>query len=415
MDVQEEVVRVTIVSPDRYRRARDRRRRRLCVLVACLLSVGLLSESLGDEPSVRIRTSRRQDTAQSQPAPSKDLVADAYAASKEAKTVPQFTEVIDLCRQALDAEPAEKTAAYLRTLMSWAYNKRGESFAQTGKEADAAADFEASVQLDPTRWKAIHNRGVSAAMAGRFDDAMADFDRTIELKPDFANAWFNRGELRYEIGEFQNAIEDYDRSISLNDNDADAFNSRGHAHYRLGNYQESIRDYTSALGIDDRHAAAYTNRGDAYADVGYYAQAARDYRQAIEIDPNLGRAYQSSAWLMATCPDEQYRRPELAVTAAQRAIDLDGDGDYRYLDTLAAAHANAGDFEAAAEIARRVTTLAPPDVAARYQQRLEMYERREPYRDMLPGGSQSANTRGTQRPTDATSAWKSAPRRRRRQ
>ena len=64
---------------------------------------------------------------------------------------------------------------------------------------------------------------------------------------------------------------------------------------------------------------------------------------------------------MATCPDENFRNPALAVEAAEKAIALDGDSDYRYLETLAAAHANAGNFDAATVAQKKVIELAPPE------------------------------------------------------
>ena len=53
---------------------------------------------------------------------------------------------------------------------------------------------------------------------------------------------------------------------------------------------------------------------------------------------------------MATCPDERYRNEELALTAAQKALELDGDKDPRYIETLAAAYANAGQYDSAVAI-----------------------------------------------------------------
>ena len=74
-------------------------------------------------------------------------------------------------------------------------------------------------------------------------------------------------------------------------------------------------------------------------------RAATDYRGAVEIDPNLARAYQGAAWLMATCPDEKFRNQKVALQAAKKAIEIGGDDNARFLDTLAAAYADTGQFE----------------------------------------------------------------------
>ncbi len=138
------------------------------------------------------------------------------------------------------------------------------------------------------------------------------------------------------------------------------------------------------MAIDPNNAAALVNRGDAYREQAIYGPAASDYREAIRLDPKLGRAYLSAAWLMATCPDQRFRNTDMAIKSAQKAIELDGDKDYRYLDTLAAAHANAGDFDKAKSIANKAVSSAPQKEMANVRQRLELYQSDRAYREGAP-------------------------------
>ena len=87
---------------------------------------------------------------------------------------------------------------------------------------------------------------------------------------------------------------------------------------------------------------------------------------------------------MATCPDARFRETDKAISAAQKAIDLDGDKDYRYLDTLAAAQANAGQFEAAKKSANLALGAAPPKESSKIRQRLDLYEGGRAYREGGP-------------------------------
>ena len=309
----------------------------------------------------------------------------AFKLSAKAKILDEHTRVVEMCEVGLDREDdlPKDYPGYARRLLAWSLNKRGELLDEDQQPTEALEDFQRAVELDPRNWRAIHNRGVSLAQSGKYKEAMADFDRTIDLQRRFVKAYFNRGELRYELGQFAEAIEDYNLAIRLRPDDSAAYNSRGHAYYRLGNYRGALDDYTAAIRTDSGSAAAYTNRGDAYADLGYFAQAARDYRTAIRLDPELGRAYQSAAWLMSTCPDERYRDARRAVAVAERAIELDGDADYRYLDTLAAAYASAGQFEAARGVQAQVVAMAPDAAVERYRQRLALYQKDYPYRTGL--------------------------------
>lgn len=319
------------------------------------------------------------------PAPStleaKSMVTQAYEMTKRANFEKEYREIVHLCRQALRASLPETTAAYARRLKAWAHNRLGEVCADTGRTDEALDNFEQAVELDPHHWRAVHNRGVAYATMARYDEAIADFDHTIKLNRNYPSAWFNRAELLYEQGKYTEAVADYTEVLRLQPDDAAALNSRGHSYYRLEKFREAAADYNQSLKLDPNNAAAYTNRGDVYAEVGDYEQAGADYQSAIRVDPELGRAYQSAAWLMATCSMPKFRNGQLAVEAAMKAIELDGDKDPRYLETLAAAQAAAGDFTAAQQTQSRVLQVVSKSDYEKSEQRLSLYKKRMPYRE----------------------------------
>ncbi len=323
----------------------------------------------------------RRVSAQSSPAgvSAQSLLTQAYKRSVTATEEADYTETIELCRDAMQAGVKGNSATYLRRLMAWAYNKRGECLSSAGKDTPAFEDFQAAVELDNTSWRALHNRGVSLAGMGKTAEAAEDFSRAVEINRDFSLAYFNRGEMRYEQGDFNGAIEDYNTASKNMANDPNLYNSRGHAQYRLRRFKEAIIDFNIALRLDPHNAAALVNRGDVHADTAYYAEAAADYKAAIQFDPKLGRAFQSVAWLMATCPDKQYRNGGMAIEAAERALAIDGRGDYRYLATLAAAQATAGKFDDAIRTQQEAIDAAPETSRATQEKRLALYEARKPF------------------------------------
>lgn len=321
------------------------------------------------------------------------IFREAFELTKTAKEDPVFTQIIDMCQRGLEQDPNEAESRYGKSLLAWAYNRRGETKANAGQEVEAMADFEESIKHDNTRFNAWHNRGVSHGLAGNYDAALADFNRTIQLKPDHAKAYYNRGEVRFKKDDLSGAISDYSRCLRLAPRDSLAYTSRGYAHYKQGNYRDAIRDYSQAVQTDRDNVEAYTLRGDAYADQANFSQALSDFQAAVRIEPNYGKAYQSAAWLRATCPLQQFRNADSALRGAAKAIELDGDGDYRYLETLAAAQANASQFEEARQTQTRAIEAAkstgePQPVLDRAQERLELYEADRPYRDVRPGQPQ---------------------------
>ncbi len=390
----------------------------ICWTCALAFSGSLLFVTTGDAQTFRPTPARRPGesvpnelgTTRAKPLakPGVTLAADAFKLSKSASTIEEYTEIIGLCEQTLAVEQDETVRKYAQQLLAWAANRRGEAFSQSAAKLNAAnktqealrhdeqalTDFTTAVQNDPTKWKSLHNRGVSLALIGQYEDALAELTAAIELKSDYVNTWFNRAEVRYELGQYDDAAADYSEVIQRQPDDFGAFTGRGHAHFRMGDLQKALADYHRAVTLDQKSAGALINRGDTYRQLGQYEKAAADYRAAVKIDDQYGRAYRAAAWLMATCPNDKLRNSDLAVRAAEKAIELDGASDYLYLDTLAAAYANAGNYSEAVQTLEQAIGTAPEDAKLPLEQRLSLYQSGKPYRLTTP------QTAG--RPTPAT-------------
>lgn len=332
----------------------------------------------------------RQAAAGRSPA---EQLREAYEKTRTLSSAQELSEVIDVCERTLTTRLSPEDTKYAQDLLSWAYNRRGEFHAeqagayiergqtQKAAEMDALAlrDFEASVKYDPARYKALHNRGVSLALQGKSREAIADFDRVIELKPDYVNAWFNRAELQLEVREFAAAVEDYSESLQLKPDDVPAYVGRAKALLQLGKVKDALADADRATQLDTEHAPARAVHGEAALRLHKWEDAANDFQTAIKLDNQCVSAYCGAAWLMAVCPDNRYRNPELAVQAAEKALKLGGES-FHALDVLAAAQANAGQFEAAQETIARALELAPQEEASELTRRHDLYAAGKPFR-----------------------------------
>jgi tetratricopeptide (TPR) repeat protein len=337
---------------------------------------------------VAIVTAQEKDA--DEPFDEKQTVNAIYQQTKSAKSSEDFGAIIEQIEQARRQDLSDSSAKYLQTLLAWAYNRRGEVLVDQLAEAEtdpqaaelgrrALADFEASIKLDQGHGKPFVNRGVSYAQAGRLEEAAADMTTAIRLTPDYANAWFNRGEIYYQMGDYDKAIADYRQVLRLSPNDFGAVTALGHAYFVQKDYADALSYYDRAVRLQPRSAEALANRGDAFHRRGQWDRAADDYLAALAVDDQLGRAYQSGAWLMATCPLEEFRNPERAVAAAERAIELDGDDNYQYLDTLAAAYARVGDFEKAQKAIAQAIQKAPQSDKDVLSKRQALYAEGKPY------------------------------------
>jgi tetratricopeptide (TPR) repeat protein len=175
------------------------------------------------------------------------------------------------------------------------------------------------------------------------------------------------------------AVADYSRAMESLSEDAALFSARAHVYQRLGDFQHAAADLSRAIQLAPQDPDAYTQRGNLAAEQGRFDQAQRDFKWAVEIDANWADAHRSLAWLHATCTDPKIRSAEQALAAAQRAAELLPKDDYLILDTLAAAHACAGQFDEAVRFEEKALAAAPREVSTTLEQRMALYRKGRAY------------------------------------
>jgi protein O-mannosyl-transferase len=198
----------------------------------------------------------------------------------------------------------------------------------------------------------IHDStGNVLARKGRLDDAIVHFRQAIQLRPDFPDAHYNLGTALFQK-------EDLDGAIS---------------------------EWRTTLSIHPYDAGAHTSLGNALVQKGLLREAADHYEKALQSEPDSILPLNNLAWVMSTGPDDSLRNNEIAVQLATKANQLSKENNPVFIRTLAAAYAQAGQFEKAIETARRAAEQANAqgvhDLAVQVQEDVDLYQRRTPLRD----------------------------------
>ena len=114
---------------------------------------------------------------------------------------------------------------------------------------------------------------------------------------------------------------------------------------------------------------------------GDYASAFATVEQELADNPENLEAHNNLAWLLATCPDPEFRDGEVALEHAQLVCDATNHRKSEYLDTLAAACAELGDFDAAVKWQSEAILQASENAnRADFENRLARYQAQEPFR-----------------------------------
>jgi tetratricopeptide (TPR) repeat protein len=243
-----------------------------------------------------------------------------------------------------------------------------------------------AVLVAGTTTVAIHasdyiKRGRFYLFKGEYDHAIANFDQALQLDPESAPAYFSRGRANKLDGNYEQSLRDYTHTIQINPKAVAAYVNRGQIYNLEGDHDRAIADFNQAIQLDAGRPIPYLDRGEAEVAKGEYNQAIADFNSALQIDPNFSPAYNNLAVQLATCPIAAIRDGKKAVEYATKACELSEWGNLNQINTLAAAYAEAGDFDNAVKWENKIleTPNLSTEESARANERLTLYQAHHPY------------------------------------
>jgi protein O-mannosyl-transferase len=189
------------------------------------------------------------------------------------------------------------------------------------------------------------------ARKGRLDEAIVHLRQAIEFRPDYPDAHYNLGIALFQKGELDGAIAEWRTTLAMHPYDAEA----------------------------------HTSLGNALVQKGFLREAADHFEKALQAEPDSMVPLNNLAWILSTGPDDAVRNGARAVGLASKVNGLSSDRNPVFVRTLAAAYAEAGQFENAIKTAQRASQLASDAgehaLANRIQEDVDLYQRRTPLRD----------------------------------
>jgi tetratricopeptide (TPR) repeat protein len=241
---------------------------------------------------------------------------------------------------------------------------------------------------------ALTNFGTFLMERGQLDEALSYFQRALAVRSSSEHHHYNFslalihdsvGNVLARQGRLDEAIVHLRQAIELRPDYPDAHYNLGTALFQKGDLDGAIAQWRTTLSIHPYDAGAHTSLGNALVQKGFLAEAADHYEKALQSEPDSILPLNNLAWVMSTGPDDSLRNNEIAVELAIKANQLSKESNPVFIRTLAAAYAQAGQFEKAIEIARRASeqakTQGSNDLALEIQEDVDLYQRRTPLRD----------------------------------
>jgi len=284
-----------------------------------------------------------------------------------------FDDTIRNCNRVIGLRPKHPTAYLWRAC---AYEAK-EDYGQ------AIADYSTAIRLGEDSAYVYGNRSRAYAEQEQFDAAIEDANRAIQREPEEAEHYAARGYVHRLQGDYARMVADYSLALALEPTDGDNRAARGYAYSKLGNWERAFADYDEGVKQDPSAVSAHLRRAEAYSAHGDWSKALRDLREAVRLGPGEAEAQNDLAWMLATSPDGATRDGSEAVEVATRACESTQWNQWTYIDTLAAAYAEAGDFGKAVQWQKQALTLNTVTNQSRSDmlRRLAGFEQRQPARE----------------------------------
>lgn len=262
---------------------------------------------------------------------------------------------------------------------------------QLGYWRNSGTLFEHAIRVSENNWLAHYSLGSFYDEQGRTEEAMRQYQRTIDIKPNYAAPWNNIGVIFGSRKDFARAAQYFEKATTLQPtmaefryNWARALVVQGKSKEALAPLQAappSVKSSPPLLGLT---ADALINLGRPNEALPYLEQLAKQtrdpelqiklatlgiqlnkpqvavahFREALKLKSDWPEVLNNLAWTLATSPDASVRNGKEAIEHATRACELTQQSQPVFLVTLAAAYAEAGQFDKAIATSQKAKDLA---------------------------------------------------------
>jgi len=247
---------------------------------------------------------------------------------------------------------------------------------------DAVKSLDKVLEADNANVPALLMRANVHLATGQHSKALADVQRALVVTPGLVRAVFLRALVYAAQGKFDPAIMEMQKIVESEASTPEFQIELARLLHGSGRPRAAVQELNKVLVVDKDNIAARRLRADALLSYGEQKKAVEDYEIILKAEPSAKGTLNNLAWVLATSPDDDVRDGKRAIPIAVRACEATGYKTPHVLSTLAAAHAEAGDFEKAKEWSQKAVDLAEDgEMKKQLEGELESYKQKKPWRE----------------------------------
>lgn len=268
----------------------------------------------------------------------------------------------------------------INPLVPKGFEKRGQAWHAKKEWRKAILDLSEAIKLQFDNMLSHVYRADSYMQLLEYDNAISDLNTILLSHPNNYFVLFSRGLAWDSKKEYEKAITDLSSAIEKKHDYKEAYQYRGRAWLRKKEWDKALLDFNQAIAIDTKDSFSYLLRGNAWDGKKEITKAVADFQEAIKINSRYAAAYNKLASILATYPDAKIRDGRKAIEYATQACELTSWKESFYLETLASAYAEAGEFENAVKWQIKVLEMSTSDLDKKTSlSRLELYKAKKPF------------------------------------
>ena len=160
--------------------------------------------------------------------------------------------------------------------------------------AEALADYNKVIELDPTHTEALFYRLMAMNNLDPKGEPIKDWNRIIELAPGYKLIWviyLQRANYRARIGEFDGSIADINKALEFTPNNGSAYHLRSYSYMMKGNLEAAYADYKKSVELKTTLQNPLLTRGYVFKVRREFERALADYNMALTWKPDDAIAY----------------------------------------------------------------------------------------------------------------------------
>jgi tetratricopeptide (TPR) repeat protein len=256
---------------------------------------------------------------------------------------------------------------------------------QSGHFQEAVKHAECATQLAPLSSDTHMQLSAALMKEGQLERAVSEARRALELGPENGLAYNVLFTCLIELQRVDQAINVARDALAVSPSDADLHYRFGLTAGRTGDFETAAHQFAYAWLLRPDSPEPRTKFQLAVALLARTPNALQKLKELGFFASDSPKMLNELAWLLATFPNPSARDGQEAARLAERACTITNRTDVTLLATLAAAHAEAGNFLDAVSTAQEALSLARSSgdtkTAELAENLLRTFQSNQPYRE----------------------------------